>query len=175
MLSELKLDDRYLEIEADPYKIIPLSNPQYKAAKFTRKRKFKKRFRESLVVKPRDPVPIHESETSLCVALWRSVIMQAVYDISGRDGNIARRITRAEALAWFSGTSQEGQSSDFEYVCELANLLPCGVLALVKEVRENGEEIFEGLNFRTLRKDYSSRKGRKIYKKQSSNHKIDRV
>lgn len=126
-----------------------------------RKRKFKRRFRESAIIQPRQALPIDESESDLCVILWRSVIMQALYDISGKDGGVERRLTRAEGLAWFAAVGQSNQESDFEYVCQLANLNSASILLLVKEIREKGHEILEGFNFRTLRKDSSVREGRK--------------
>ena len=132
---------------------------------FPRKRKFKKRLRESAIVKPREPIPVHESETDLCIALWRSVIVQALYDISGKGGNIERRLIRAEALAWFSAPGNDSQESDFEHICQLANLSPNKIRGVVREVRENGEEIIDGFNFRTIRRNSSGRLGRKVPKK----------
>jgi len=128
---------------------------------FLRKRKFKKRLRETAIIQPRQIMPIDESEGDLCAVLWRSVVVQALYDISGHGGNHERRLVRAESLAWFAASGQKDSESDFEYVCQLADLKASSILKLVKEVREKGEEIMDGFNFRTLRKDSSARIGRK--------------
>ncbi len=128
---------------------------------FPRKRKFKHRVRENAISLPRKVIPIDESETDLCAVLWRSVVVQALYDISGHGGNLERRLTRAEGLAWFAVRGDDVDESDFEYICLLADLVPTRILAIAKEVRERGEEVMNGFNFRTLRKDSSVRKGRK--------------
>jgi hypothetical protein len=130
--------------------------------RFPRKRKFKKRLRESAIVEPRTSLLIDETETDSCASLWRSVIVQAIYDISGEGGNMERRLIRADALAWFTSAGIGAIESDFEFVCQLANLVPGKICEMVHGVRENGREIIEGFNFRTVRRDSSGRKGRKF-------------
>lgn len=140
---------------------------QYYVENFNRKRKFKKRIRETPSNIMRELTPIDESETSLCTSLWRSVIVQALYDVAGKGGNETRKLVRAESNSWFANikmASNDNGPTDFEYVCELANLNPATVLKIVKEVREKGNEILESYNSRTFRKKYSSREGRRVSK-----------
>lgn len=63
--------DKFAGLEFDKFNVIA---PKPKSP---RKRKFKSLYRESAIVEPRDPIPLDESETDLCVALWRSVVIQA--------------------------------------------------------------------------------------------------
>jgi len=171
MLLEMVWDEEEISLVNNDNLVVRIER-KYIERKFSavglpppRKRKFKHRLRENPVVTPRAGTPIHESETDLCIILWRSVIVQALYDISGSEGNHNRRLTRAEGLAWFAANSRGDGESDFEYVCQLADLQPSRILALVREVRERGEEIIDGFNFRTIRRDYSDRISKKLPKK----------
>jgi hypothetical protein len=116
-------------------------------------RKFKRRFHESRIIKSRPMIPIDESETDVCITLWRSVVVQALYDMSGKSGNHERKLVRAQALTWFFAPESGARESDFEQICHLANLAPGTIRRAVKEVRENGEEL--GFNFRTVRRKFS--------------------
>lgn len=127
-------------------------------------RPVRRRLREPKEVAPRDGIPIHEQDTDNCTALWQSIIVQAMYDLVGEGGSYHRRQDRAEALAWFGqplgfeGTDQ----SDFEMVCDMAELTPSKVKECAKKCRKEGVAMLEGFNFRSLRKDSSIRKGRKV-------------
>jgi len=155
MLIEIISDDELLEQISGPEPGAATEEPDYE-----RKRKFKPRLRrEEAGVDKREEVPIHESEAEQCSILWRSVVMQALYDISGKGGNFERKLIRSEAMSWFARIGAEGQS-DFEYVCELADMLPEKVMSLVKKVRERGEDLIENTNFRSVRRDCSDRRVR---------------
>ena len=121
-----------------------------------RKNKFSKRLHDNGVVLPREGLPIHESETKLCMAIWQSVVIQSMYDLSGKGGSAERRMARAEASSWFS----EGEG-DFEMVCEMANLSPAQVRKIAKTIRDNGVELTGCFNFRSVRKEYSNRVGKR--------------
>lgn len=154
MLIEIIVDNDFAQYEG---KTSPVNDNGRKEA-FHRKRKFKTRLREGGEVRLRDIIPIDESETSLCVALWRSVITQALYDITGKGGTAENKILRAEAYSWFHETRSDGMETDFEYVCNLALLESCKVLKLVRDVKEKGEEILDGgSSFRFVRRNYASR------------------
>lgn len=173
MLLEIA-NDNMIQISNEKADSASSAGKYYKHG-FIRKRKFKKRFRDENFGE-RAVSHIDESDTSLCVSLWRSVIVQALYDVSGKGGNEARKLVRAESNAWFSNLKPASNDNnncwgqtDFEYVCELANLNPSTVLKVVKEVRENGVEVLENYNSRTFRKIYSNREGRKVLKTASQN------
>lgn len=118
------------------------------------------RFKDEFEV--RDPVAINEYDTDLCISIWQSVIIQAIYDIIGEGGGQARRQARAAALTWFGqGCGEIGRPTDFELVCELAHMQPRLVLNCMRLAKKNGEKFLEGFNFRSLRKSSSSRKGRR--------------
>lgn len=111
------------------------------------------RFCETKVSVPRKPVPIHESETIRCVALWRSVILQALYDLSGKGGSLERKLTRARSFSWF----YEMNGGDFEQVCELAEYDVKMVLKAVRIIREEEIDI-ESMNLSTIEKEFSMRR-----------------
>lgn len=126
-----------------------------------RKRKFKRRFRDKKTIRARKGKPINEAEWEICVSLWQSVIVQALYDAAGSGQSPERKLQRAEAFSWFSEKGLGGEISDFEMVCDLANMDPQKVIKCAKRVKSEGIVDFEGMNFRSLRKDVSSRVGRK--------------
>ena len=121
----------------------------------TRKRKFKNRLKEDEMPHNRLPQPIHESEHSLCVLMWQSAIVQALYDLSG-SGHA--KLLKTEAHSWFFGTFGNRVNPDFKLVCELAELSEIKVLKMANTVTKFGDKALEGFNFRTIRKDYSNRK-----------------
>ncbi len=118
-----------------------------------RKRKFKKRLHEGDDHPPRIPLPIDESEYSLCVLLWQSTIIQALYDLASTGSSADSRLIKAEAAGWFFLP----KSNDFTLVCELACLCPVKVKRMARKVAKEGEKALEGFNFRTIRKDLSDR------------------
>lgn len=122
-----------------------------------RKRKFKARFKDEDYPQVRKPTPIDESDLSLCVLMWQSTIIQALYDLSNTAKNAEAKILRAEANSWFFGDSKNCPSPDFELVCELAALSQAKVLRMARIVLKQGEKALEGFNFRSIRKDYSTR------------------
>lgn len=73
--------------------------------------------------------------------------------MSGKGGNNDRRLHRAESLSWFCATGNKTDETDFEYICQLANLVPSKIQEIAKAIRENGEELIEGFNFRTIRRE----------------------
>lgn len=101
---------------------------------------------------PRQPTPIAPEDTDACTSLWRSVVMQALYDVDGT--HIA---LRSEALAWFAGP----EGGDFEFVCELAELNPQVIRAFVRRNRNLGRPVVVSLNSRSWRRASSSRPGRR--------------
>lgn len=130
--------------------------------KFKRKSKPRKRLREVGKVEPREPVPIIEADTDLCFSIWQSVIVQAIYDIVGEGTGASRVEAKAEALAWFAqGVGEDGKQTDFELVCELAQMEPTLVMKCARLAKKQGVEALDGFNFRTLRKKTSSRPGKK--------------
>lgn len=78
-------------------------------------------------------------------ALWRSVLIQAIYDLSGKTGNIERKVLRAQTITWMG-------TQDFYDVCELAELDPKLMIRLSKEIRSAGIELYENMDFKSLRK-----------------------
>ena len=119
-----------------------------------RKRKFKKRLHENDEHLPRKPEPIDETELSLCVLLWQSTIVQALYDIAGNSASSEAKLIKAEAASWFF---LPGSNGDFELVCELACLCHSKVRRMARKVAKDGEKALEGFNFRTIRRDLSDR------------------
>lgn len=124
----------------------------------------KRRLRESQNIEPREGVPIAQKDTDSCVALWQSIVVQAIYDLVGEGGGNHRQQARAEALAWFgeSANARDGRQSDFEMVCDMANLNPQQVRECARKCRKEGIKMLDGFNFRSLRKNSSIRKGRKV-------------
>jgi hypothetical protein len=120
-----------------------------------RKLKFKKRLHEGNNIK-RKALPIDESETALCLLLWQSTVIQALYDLASRAYNTEAKLARADAAAWFAMANKK-EDSDFDFVCELAGLSRTKVLKMARKVAREGEKALEGFNFRTIRKDLSDR------------------
>ena len=127
-----------------------------------RKRKFKKRFHESDNHPPRGPIPIDETESPLCVLLWQSTIIQALYDLTASTSSAEGKLVRAEASSWFFVSSL---SEDFMLVCELACLCPLKVRSMARQVAKEGDKLLDGFNFRTIRRDLSDRTPTKRVKK----------
>lgn len=134
----------------------------------------KRRLRESKEVVQREVVQILPADTDSCVSIWHSVIIQAFYDLLSESDALEQRLDRAEAVAWFGqGVENEGdEQTDFSMVCEMANLDPFAVMKLAREVirgdkKEMRQKIVSGFNFRTLRRDSSSRTPKKDKKTKS--------
>jgi len=89
--------------------------------------------------------PFLEYEQLGFKSLWRSVLIQAIYDVSGTGGNIERKILRAETLAWLG-------SQDFYEVCELAGLDPKLMMRVTNQIRKAGIEINETMKFKQIRR-----------------------
>ena len=127
---------------------------------FRRKRKYKTRIQDSDIKYLREVKEITESETDMCVSLWQSVVVQSLYDLSGKGGTPERRLVRAEASSWLAINSNQEGENDFEIVCDLARLNPHAILRLAKRIKESGVEIHDGFNFRSIRKKSSMRSGK---------------
>jgi hypothetical protein len=155
----IKAEEKILKKRAIP----PTNKADLKAkvTKMARKRKFKKRLHEEELALPRQTLPIDESEYSLCVLLWQSTIVQALYDLASTSRSAESRQTRAEAANWFFLSPADG---DFRMVCELACLCPQRVLRVARKVTKEGEKALEGFNFRTIRRDLSDRQPTKRVK-----------
>ena len=125
-----------------------------------RKRKIRKRLHENEHLPPREGEPIDESEYSLCVLLWQSTIVQALYDLANNGSSAESKLIRAEASSWFFMPKLADElpgNNEFELVCELACLCPERVLKRAREVAKCGEKELEGFNFRTVRRNLSNR------------------
>lgn len=114
--------------------------------------KLRKRLHENDNTDARPPIPIDESELSLCVLVWQSTVVQALYDLANDSPAPEARILRADAASWFSSANK-----DLELVCDLACLSKSRVQRMAKKVMKEGGKSLEGFNFRTIRKDYSDR------------------
>ena len=145
-------------------------NKKTKAKNVTRKKRKlrQKRLREPEKVELREGEAIKEADTDQCISIWQSVIIQAIYDIAANESDAEKK---AQALSWFAqGVSKTNKPTDFELVCELAELDPKQVMECVKIAKKQGIEILDGFNFRTLRKSSSNRKGRKTKGKKYGIH-----
>lgn len=138
-----------------------------KIKKKTRGRR-KKRLREPKLNVYREPVPINAQDSDACHSIWQSVVVQAFYDLISESKALEQRMDKAEAIAWFGlGVSaDEKKQTDFAMVCELAKLDPYAVMKLAREVihgdkNEMRKKIISGFNFRTLRRETSSRTPKK--------------
>lgn len=138
-----------------------IASKNLKNKKSRRKRKFKKRVRESHLVQPREPIPIDISETDNCTSLWQSVVIQNLYDIANQSSSIEHREIKAKALAWVGQGVQKDFTTDFEMVCELAQIDPKKVIACAGKLNKEGMVCLEGHNSRSFRKDYSNRINKK--------------
>jgi|GEM_PF-3492579 len=93
--------------------------------------------------------PIDQSETNLCTALWRSVLMQALVDLATNSTKPDYLKIKAEAMQWFyEGFNNE--QSDFKDVCYLADLEPEYVKKHLSEMIKT--KSFDKIDFRCLRK-----------------------
>lgn len=148
MLVELMLDE-------DSYE----SPPVRENIRTGRRRKPQKPYssREERFI-PREGIPIDENETEQCKSLWRAVVIQALYDLSGSAGTIEKKIRRANSYAWFSELPHDGGMNDFSMVCDLAGIDRKKLLRAVRLMREEGVEIDEELNFKTIRKEFQMRR-----------------
>lgn len=145
------LNNDYLEGEQEKVR---------KKAKRSQRRKLKRR-RELF---QRVVEPISEKDGDSCASIWQSVVVQAFYDLASEADNLEQRLERAEAIAWFGqGVSKQGsgEQTDFETVCELAKICPYAALKLAREIIRSGAALLNGFNFRTLRKDISTREQKK--------------
>jgi hypothetical protein len=93
----------------------------------------------------RNPTPISELELDLCVALWRGVVMQAIYDISAAPNDYDKKVTKAKAYNWFS-------SEDFVLVCGLAEMNPSRILDLVRLIRCGRVQVLDSKTFKIKRR-----------------------
>jgi hypothetical protein len=118
--------------------------------KRAKKRKFKKRVFDYNDNTPREALTINESETDLCKLIWQAVVVQALYDLANKND---KAIAMA-ASSWFAG----GQGSDFEMVCDLANISKPLVLKKMREVLKDGEKALEGFNCNSLRNNFLEHK-----------------
>jgi len=121
--------------------------------------KTKSRLRESKKITQRKVETIHTIDTDSCLSIWQSVVVQAFYDIISEAHNYEQKIDRANAIAWFGqGIRADGRQTDFQTVCDLANLDVYAVMKLArKAIRGDKKKLISGFNFRTLRKGSSSR------------------
>lgn len=88
--------------------------------------------------------PIKEHESELCLALWRGVVMQAIYDISATASDYEKKIIKTNAYSWFS-------SDDFHLVCELAQMNPKQILDLVRLIRCGRVQVQDSKTFKIKR------------------------
>lgn len=152
---------QYLKLVHDKTPYIPQKpKMHYKSRK---NKKIAPKFKRTNEVKhpPREALPIPASETDLCRSLWQSVIIQALYDVGTDWKTHEHNHVRAEALAWFGQGAGKHRTNDFEMVCDLAEMDLKLVQKLAKKVRDDGINVLEGFNFRTMRKETSLRKGKK--------------
>ncbi|PIR33327.1 MAG: hypothetical protein COV36_02935 [Alphaproteobacteria bacterium CG11_big_fil_rev_8_21_14_0_20_44_7] len=122
-----------------------------------RKRKFKRRYRDSGQLQARKGLAIEVHETDLCINMWQSVVMQALYDVAGRKDGYEKKQAAAEVFAWAAANTRTDIPTDFETVCDLAYLDAEKVRSAISQVKRKGAKAFEGFNFRTLRKSISTR------------------
>lgn len=124
----------------------PTNSPAGKAPK--RKLRCDKETGET---RERAPTPIDESETALCEALWRAVILQALIDVSTESAKPEAKQVKYRALSWFNEGYSEG-TSDFEEVCHLAGMDADYVRDRLKSALAEGSARTASRNFRCLRK-----------------------
>ena len=125
-------------------------------------KKSKVRLREPRRIAQRKVEAVQVVDTDACVSVWQSVVVQAFYDLISAADNYEQRLDRARAITWFGqGVGGFGKQTDLETVCELAGLDIYAVMKLSRRAirgdMPNGEKLISGFNFRTLRKDSSSR------------------
>ena len=119
----------------------------------------KRRLRESKKTAQRKVEEIAAIDTDSCISIWQSVVVQAFYDLISEAENYEQKLDRANAIAWFGqGVGAQGRQTDFETVCDLAGLDVFAVMKLAnKAIRGDTEKLISGFNFRTVRKNSSSR------------------
>ena len=89
--------------------------------------------------KHRQIIPILEDESKQCQNLWQAVIVQALQDLANPRKDSAQECRRA--AAWVGQGVKKDHITDFEYVCDLANLPPSRVTKIVRKVMEEGLEV----------------------------------
>ena len=135
MSAEIIIEE-YFKQAAKECKIIPIK--PYVASNKT---KYITHKREERV---REGRPITEFEMDFCVALWRGVVMQAIYDISASTDAYEKKILKADSYSWFS-------SEDFALVCELAMMNPNRILDLVRLIRCGRVKVLDSKTFKIKR------------------------
>jgi hypothetical protein len=80
---------------------------------------------------------INAKDLSGEIALWQSVIMQAVLDATSESKDIKSKIERAKTIAWFSLNNK-----DFMLVCSLSELNPHFVISGLKKVLKKNKRSY---------------------------------
>lgn len=129
----------------------------------------KRRLREPKIIVQREVVEILAADTDSCTSIWQSVVVQAFYDLLSESQAFEQKLERANAMAWFGQgvAAKNSEPTDFQMVCELAELDPYALIKLARKVirgdgKEVRQQIVSGFNFRTLRRDSSNRTPKKI-------------
>lgn len=96
------------------------------------------------------------------IALWQSVIMQAILDISANPKKLRDKVERQKTISWFSESNE-----DFITVCTLAYLSPKFVLNGFKYVMKNNKNNIKNKskkNNKNQSKEIFTTKTKDIYK-----------
>ena len=80
---------------------------------------------------------INATDLSGEIALWQSVIMQAVLDATATPKDIKTKIDKAKTIAWFSLNNE-----DFILVCSLSELNPHFVISGLKKVLKKNKRSY---------------------------------
>lgn len=103
---------------------------------------------------PRPGIPIDETETDLCRALWLAVAVQALIDATSGSRKKPAIKNKSNALKWLA--ENEDVNSDFETVCDLANIDPKDLRKMFKEIRRDPSR---SLDFRCLKRMENGKRG----------------
>lgn len=80
------------------------------------------------------------------IALWQSVIMQAVIDAISKPKDIKARIERAKTISWFSHNNE-----DFILVCSFAELSPDFIIGGIRKILKNTKKPYKCRNIKKHR------------------------
>jgi hypothetical protein len=95
----------------------------------------------------RPELPIDETETDLCRALWIAVAIQAIIDASSKSRKKSAIKARSEALQWLG--DQADEESDLALICDLAGL---DFRMLRKRFKQALRNPADSIDFRCLKK-----------------------
>ena len=101
------------------------------------------------MLEPRETFPpIGPDDSAACVSLWFSVILQMMYDLATESNQKCVAQRKADARKWLR------KSSDFQMVCDLANVSPDLVMRQFEKIESAGRD---GFNGQSLRREIENR------------------